>query len=118
MTESLRQKRIASLVKEELSRLLLQEFQDQASGLLTVTRVEMTGDLRTAHIYLSVFGYPAGERIIKELNRRQGYLRKCVASRVKLKYNPSLIFSLDDTAEYQEKIDRIIKTLKKERNEK
>lgn len=56
MNTSLRQKRVASVIKEEISRLLIEGIQDSSSGLITVTRVEMTPDLMTAHIYLSIFG--------------------------------------------------------------
>ena len=56
MTEKRRGKRVGSLIQEELSRFLIEDVQGQAPGLITVTRVEMTDDLLTAHIYLSVFG--------------------------------------------------------------
>ncbi|GAH66503.1 unnamed protein product, partial [marine sediment metagenome] len=56
MNTTLRQKKVASLIKAELSRLLIEGIQDSTSGLITVTRVEMTPDLKTAHVYLSTFG--------------------------------------------------------------
>jgi ribosome-binding factor A len=111
-----RQKRVGSLIKEELSRLLLEEIQDASSCLITVTRVEMTSDLRTAHIYVSVFGSEKKETILELLEVRKGHLRKSIASRVKLKYNPMLIFSLDPLTEYEERIDSALKKIKK--NEK
>lgn len=52
-----RPKRVAHLIQETLSRVFLEEFQGE-TGLITVTRVEMTSDLRTAHVYLSFFGGP------------------------------------------------------------
>ncbi len=56
MESSRRPKRVASLIKEALSRIMLREFQSEGSGLITVTRVEMTADLQSARVYLSVFG--------------------------------------------------------------
>ncbi|MEE8604770.1 MAG: 30S ribosome-binding factor RbfA [Candidatus Aminicenantaceae bacterium] len=116
MQESRRQKRVSNLIKEELSRLVIESFQDSTSGLITITHVSMSKDLKNAHVYLSVIGHSPKQEILDLLNERQGYLRKAVASKTKLKYNPLLIFSLDDSFEYEERIQNVIKTLDK--NEK
>jgi ribosome-binding factor A len=109
-----RTRRVADLVQAELSRLLIAEFQDPSSGLITVTRVEMTADLQTAHVYLSFFGEVRAEEVLDMIERRKGYLRKSIASEVKLKYNPTLIFSRDPGPEYESRIDRLIERLKDE----
>jgi ribosome-binding factor A len=116
MNTSLRQKRVASAIKEEISRLLIEEIQDSSSGLITVTRVEMTPDLMTAHIYLSIFGGGEKEATLRLLERKKGFLRKSIASKVKLKYNPMLIFSFDPSLDYEARIDKILENMKK--NEK
>ncbi len=116
MQESRRQKRVSNLIKKELSRLVIESFQDSTSGLITITHVSMSKDLKNAHVYLSVIGHSPKQEILGLLNERQGYLRKAVASKTKLKYNPLLIFSLDDSFEYEERIQNVIKTLNK--NEK
>jgi ribosome-binding factor A len=113
MEESRRQKRVSHLIKEELSRLVIEAFQDSSSGLITITRVSMSKDLKIAHVYLSVLGQSPKQEILDLLNERKGYLRKAVASKTKLKYNPMLIFSLDDSFEYEDRIQEIMKTLKK-----
>ena len=114
MDPSRRQKRVASLIKEELSRLLIEGIQDSSSGLITVTRVEMSKDLKTAHIYLSTLGSSQKDTILSVLEKKRGYLRKSIASKVKLKYNPMLIFSLDPSAEYEEKIENLLKKIRKD----
>jgi len=111
-----RQKRVGSLIKEELSRLLIETFQNSFSGLITVTEVDMSNDLKTAHAYLSFLGQKKREEILDLLEKRKGFLRKSIASRVKLKYNPKLIFSIDRTPDIQEKIEKLIKMARK--NEK
>jgi ribosome-binding factor A len=116
MQESRRQKRVSNLIKEELSRLVIESFQDSASGLITITHVSMSKDLKNAHVYLSVLGHSPKQEILDLINERKGYLRKAVASKTKLKYNPMLIFSLDDSFEYEERIQKIMKMLNK--NEK
>jgi ribosome-binding factor A len=109
-----RQKRVASLIKEELSRLLIEGIQDSFSGLITITRVEMSPDLKTAHIYLSLFGSEQNEAILELLDEKKGYLRKSIASNVKLKYNPLLIFSFDPNPDYEAKIDKLIENIRKD----
>jgi ribosome-binding factor A len=108
-----RDKRIGALIKEAVSPLLIKEFQDADSGFLTVTRVEMTADLRTARIFISVFGSADRTALLDRLNQGAGSLRKAVASRVKLKYNPLLIFVLDPGPDHEARIDELIKLAKK-----
>ncbi len=111
-----RQKRVGSLIKEELSRLFVEEFQNLLSGLITITRIEMSSDLKSAHVYLSFYGPKKQEEILEVIEKKKGYLRKSIASKVKLKYNPKLIFSIDRTPEYEERIEKLMKLVKK--NEK
>lgn len=113
MNGSRREKRIASLIKDFLGQLLIREFQDSESGLITVTRVEVSPDLMTAHVYVTLFGGKDDEHVMSLLEKRKGYLRKALASRVKLKYNPLLVFSLDPVPEYEDRIDRLLDAVKK-----
>jgi len=116
MNETRRQKRVASLIKEELSRFLIEVIQDTSSGLITITNVSMSKDLKTAKVYLSMYQHDKESMILETLNKRKGYLRKSIASKIKLKYNPMLIFSIDPLFNYEKKIDEIFNSIKK--NEK
>jgi ribosome-binding factor A len=106
-----RPRRVAHLIREALSRVFLEEFQGEA-GLITVTRVEMTSDLQTAHVYLTLFGGHDEETLWERLEKGKGYLRKYIASEVKLRYNPRLVFHRDPTPELESRIDRLIERLK------
>jgi ribosome-binding factor A len=114
MDISRRQKRVGSLIKETLGRIFVEDIQNSSSGLITITRVEMSADLLTAHVYLSIFDEVKKEDLLALLKKRKGHLRKAIASEVKLKYNPDLIFSLDPTLEYESRIDRLIERLRKD----
>lgn len=116
MSESRRQKRVASLIKEELGRLLMEDIQGSSRGLITITRVEMSSDLKSARVYISLFGSGEKETIIDSLNERKGHFRKSIASKINLKYNPMLIFSLDPASDYERRIDELIDQVRK--NEK
>lgn len=107
-----RTRRVAELIRGELSRLLLAEFQEPGAGLLTVTRVEMTPDLMTARVFLSVFGGDPAARL-ERIERHKGALRRALASRVKLKYNPELFFALDPGLDHQDRIDQLIEETRK-----
>jgi ribosome-binding factor A len=106
-----RPKRVAHLIRQTLSRIFLEEFQG-GSGLITVTRVEMSADLQTAHVYLSFFGDLEEQAFWERLERSKGYLRRSIASEVKLRYNPTLVFHRDPSPEYESRIDRLIEHLK------
>lgn len=74
----------------------------------------MGPDLKTAHIYLSIFGGKQKETILELLDKKKGYLRKSIASKVKLKYNPLLIFSFDLSPDYEAKIDKLLENIRKD----
>ena len=114
--KGIRPRRVAELVQAELSRLLIGEFQDSSSGLLTVTRVDMTPDLHQARVYLSVFGTDNPEAVLDRIDKSKGYIRRTLASRVKLKYNPALFFALDPGPEHQDRIDRLLEETKRHGN--
>jgi ribosome-binding factor A len=111
--KSFRARRVAELVQAELSRILIAEFQDAASGFLTVTRVEMPPDLLTARVFISVFGTDDPGALLDRIERSKGHLRRSLASRIKLKYNPELFFALDPGPGHQERIDKLIEETKR-----
>jgi ribosome-binding factor A len=113
MKQSRRQKRVSSLIKNELSRLLIDLPLDNSSTLISITNIDMSPDLKNAYITLSVFGDQPKEKVLEKVNDKKGYLRKSIASAIKLKYNPLLIFSLDPAPEYEKRIDDLIDKIKK-----
>lgn len=111
-----RTRRVAELIKEELGRQFIQRFQDATTGLITITRVEITSDFQTALVFLSVFGSVSREDLLTRLEKEKKILRRILASRINLKYNPQLIFRLEPGPEYEERIDRLIDRTKKSDN--
>ncbi len=108
-----RQKRVAGLIRDELSRVLIREVEPQTGGLVTITRVEMPADLRSATVFLTVLGGAEPERVLESLRQRAGHFRKIIASAVNLKYNPQLFFVLDPVPAYESRIDELITRTKK-----
>jgi len=112
MNESRRQKKVASLLKGVLSQHLLESIQDSSAGLISVTDIHMTKDLKIAHVYLSIFGTEQKDQILDKINKKAGYFRKIIASKTNLKYNPKLIFTYDPLIEYENKLDQLIDKIK------
>ncbi len=108
-----RQKRVAGLIQEELSRALIREVQPPSGALVTITRVEMPSDLRSATVYLTVLGAADPEAILTSVRERTGYFRKIIATAVILKYNPELFFVLDPVPGYESRIDELIEKTRK-----
>jgi ribosome-binding factor A len=111
--ERIRVRRVSELIQAELGRMLIREFQDASTGIVTVTRVEMTPDLLSAKVYVAVYGAEDPSAVVAALEKSRGHIRKALASRVRLKYNPELFFLLDPGPEYEERIDRLIDEAKK-----
>ena len=76
----------------------------------------MSKDLKTAHVYLSILGESPKQEILELVKNRKSYLRKAIATKIKLKYNPMLIFSLDASIELEERIQKVLDDLKKNEN--
>jgi ribosome-binding factor A len=112
-----RQKRVAGLIRDELSRTFIRDVQPECGCLVTVTRVEMPPDLRTATVYLTLLGTEDPEAALESIRRRAGHFRKIIASAVNLKYNPQLFFALDPVPAYESRIDELIAKAKAEHEE-
>ena len=95
--------------------MFTREYRDPAYGLLTVTEVHMTPDLRIAKIYISIMATPlVKERTMLMLEQRKPEVRSFIGSRLRLKFTPAVQFYIDETLDRVEKIERIIKEIHKD----
>ena len=107
--ESRRSQRVALLVREELSRLVLTEAHDKDLHRVTITDVEMPPDLKSARVYFSCLGDAAErERAEAALARAAGYLRREVTQRCQLRYAPELHFTFDQSLERGARIEELL----------
>jgi ribosome-binding factor A len=113
MTEDRRVQRVGRRIMEEMGRFLIEEFQGPGPRIVTVTRVEISSDLMTARVFVSVFGGDGPEEVLARLENRKAHVRRLLAARMNLKYNPKLIFLPDPAPEYEERLDRLIEMVKK-----
>lgn len=107
-----RTSRFSEVVMRELALMLQREISDPRVGMVTVSHVDVTADLKYAKVYVTRFnGFESeqdAEECIKGLNSASGYLRRGLASRVKLRNIPELLFVYDKTLENGFKMDELI----------
>ena len=98
---------------------LLREVKDPRvqQGMISVTRVETTGDLRYSKIWLSVMGMKDEKEFRKGLKSASGWLRKELGSAMSLRYTPELVFEIDHSIEYGAHINQVINSLDIKHNE-
>lgn len=92
---------------------LLREVKDPRvqQGMISVTRVETTGDLRYSKIWLSVMGMSDEKEFKKGLKSASGWLRHELGSSLNLRYTPELVFEIDHSIEYGAHVSSVINSL-------
>ena len=113
-----RPQRIQEAIRREISLIIQKEIRDPRLGFTTITKVEVSKDLKNATIYYSVFG---SEKEAKNthhaLTSAEGYIKKLIGDRVKMKFVPDIRFKIDKSLEHTRKIYDILDQIKKEGNE-
>ncbi|HUN65467.1 MAG TPA: 30S ribosome-binding factor RbfA [Bacteroidota bacterium] len=109
---TMRTDRVASVLKEEVGEYLTRECRDGSYGLITVTDVQISPDLRIAKIYVSILGNAEVKaRAMKFLQDRSPELRSQIGAHVRIKFTPELHFFLDETLDRVEKIEQILRKI-------
>ena len=97
--------------------MLLKDLSDPRLESVTITEVEVTGDLRLAKVFFSAGGNRSQEEAsLHGLQSATGYIRKKLGKELRLRYTPDLLFKVDHSFDYGSKIDRLFETLKEEKN--
>lgn len=118
VTSSHRVQKIASLIRGELSRLLIAEVSDPRLKHVIITEVSLTKDLRHARVF-----YEAGEtsdkkEIVRGLGRANGFLRKRLGDNLELRYVPELVFETDEHSSNLNRVLAALDKIKDDRGEK
>lgn len=112
--ESKRQLKFSKMIQKDLGDIFHHEIPDiTGKAFITVTQVRMSPDLGVAKIYLSMMMVDNQQELIDHIIDRKGYIRKLLSNRIgkKVRVIPDLMFFLDDSMEYSENIERILKNL-------
>lgn len=110
--------RISEEIKKVLSELLYNGIKDpRISPMTTITKVEVTRDLRYARIYVSVLGNQEDKKnTIEGLESAKGFIRKEIGSKIDLRYIPEPIFHLDESIEQGIYMSKLIEEVNKKSN--
>lgn len=105
--------KVTEALKKEISSIIQRELEDPRIGFITVTRVEMTADLRYAKVFFSVLGSEEDYKKTKDaLDSALGLIRRTVIQRIRLKFAPEIVFKEDRSSEYSVNIQKVLDEVK------
>lgn len=113
---SLRSHRVGEQMKKELGDIIGRKIKDPRIGFVTVTDVQVTGDLQQAKVYISVLGdEEQKEESLKGLAKATGFIRSEIGQRIRLRKTPEIFFEFDESIDYGNRIETILHELNKEK---
>lgn len=114
MQETLRTRRVAELIRQEVSRVIREEVHDPKVKDVVITAVRVSRDLDLARIYFTTYISGSEQNIKKGLDRASGFIHKEIKQVLRMKKVPKLEFVIDDSKEEAEKIDSLLTMIDKE----
>ncbi len=118
MEESKRQKQVSKVIAQELNDIFRKKgLNIIGKGMLSIASVKITPDLYEARVYLSMFQIDDKEALIKTITDRNWEIRKDLGARIKnqMRKVPELSFFIDDTLDYVERIDEVLKEIEEKK---
>ena len=104
--------RIDEEYRKELSQIIGYELKNpNVTGMISVTKVKVTPDLKYAKVYVSILNSKNIKETMEGLKKSSGFIRSELAKRINLRNTPELVFEIDDSMEYGAKIDSILKEI-------
>ena len=113
-----RLERINEQYKKEIGQIINYELKNpNATGMISVTRVKVTNDLKFAKVFVSIYNSKNLKETLIALKKSSGFIRSELARRVNLRNTPEIIFEIDDKMKYGEKINNILKEIMPKKEE-
>ena len=110
--------RVNEELMKAISHIITYELKNpDVTGMISVTRVKVTPDLKYAKVYVSLLNSKSIEKTMQGLKESAGFMRSQVAKIVNLRVTPELVFEYDDSIEHGEKIDNILKQISEQDKE-
>ncbi len=111
----MRQQRIAEQIRDEIAQMLREEVKDPRIGFASIVKVDLSGDLRVAKVYVSVLGdAEAQKNTYKGLESALGFIRRELAQRLRLRFVPEVRFIMDTSIAHGARIAELIHRIKDE----
>lgn len=110
--------RIDEEYKKEISQIISYQLKNpNVTGLISVTKVKVTNDLKYAKVYVSILNSKNSKETMEGLKKSSGFIRSELARKINLRNTPEILFELDDSLEYGAKIDSILKEIMPKKEE-
>lgn len=110
-----RRKQVADLLRDHISEIIQREMRDPRLRFVSITRVEVSPDVRMARVFASVYGSEDEQRdALVALTRAAGFIRKHLGERVDLRFVPELSFRLDTSMQHAETIARLLNQIERD----
>ena len=103
-----RSERLAGEIRDEVARMVASDLKDPRLGFITVTRVELTPDLRYARVYVGALGEDAGGESLAVLRRAAGFVKREIGRRLRVRFAPEIDFRYDRGLEATERVARAL----------
>lgn len=112
---SLRANKVGEQMKKELGEIIGRKIKDPRVGFVTVTDVQVTGDLQQATVFISVLGdEEQKENTLKGLAKAKGFIRSEIGQRIRLRKTPEIFFEFDESIDYGNRIETLLHQIQDE----
>lgn len=110
-----RRQQVGDLIRDHVSEIIQREMRDPRLGFVTITRVEVSPDIRMANISASVYGSDEEQRdALVALTRATGFIRRELGERLEMRFVPELRFRLDRSMQHAENVARLLNQIEDE----
>lgn len=114
-----RAEKLAGVLKKKISGIIQTELKDPRIGFVTITRVEVSKDLKYVKVFFSVLGTEKEKKsAVIGLGRATSFVRRLIAQEVDVRVVPEIVFKIDETYEYALRVNELLERIKKEEKEK
>ncbi|MDG4655943.1 30S ribosome-binding factor RbfA [Ectobacillus antri] len=111
----LRANRVGEQMKKELGEIISRKIKDPRVGFVTVTDVQVSGDLQLAKVYISVLGDDEQrQNTLKGLAKAKGFIRSEIGQRIRLRKTPEITFEFDESIDYGHRIETLLHEINKD----
>ncbi len=107
--------KVSSALRKIISELIQNGVKDPRIGFVSVTKVKLSKDLRHAQVFVNILGTERQKKTtLKGLNSAVGFIRSNLRDKIRLRYNPEIFFSYDDSLDYGLHIEQLLKDVNKD----
>ena len=107
--------RVNEELRKALSQIIDYEVKNSnVTGMISVTKVKVTPDLKYAKVYVSILNSKSNEKTLEGLKASSGFIRTSLSKKVNLRITPEIVFEYDDSIEHGERIESLLQEIKKQ----